>query len=1007
MLVSRLCCAALFGVLATLPALADGVLYPATHGPQGDYHAGIVEGKSFADVDLRATLRRLPGVSHYGLVFRYGDPDNLYRLVLRTGQQDLRVEKLVAGKSDYATTRHIPFASQTNRWYAVRLQAVGPAVKVWIDDVLLYEATGFSELTTGGVGVTVYDNAPPEFDDFAVRDPATDTVLFSDDFNAGNAAGWVAAGAADAKGTWAVREKVTIAIPSTDYEPPTGFHAGPSEGPNRTLTDFPSLVQFRDGRWFTVYIEENQHGTPAWAAMPASGRLFCAWSADAGRTWTPPQPFLDTPVDDRHCYVTQLSDGRLLGVFWIQLVAFGQDSLLNYSTSSSDGGLTWSDPVCWCSPDGPAQRDGKPDPLGETGVTVPPKVAPDGSLYLAVATLGKTGWEAGLIWSRDGGKTWGEYVTIAAPADKSFGYVEVAVQRLASGKWIAVSRTFRPIDPEKGGAYVNAPTYWTTSPDGIHWQPAKEMPLDFTKVNATCPYLLQTSAGVVVFAVNTGVALSYDEGETWVPQDLTLGYYPVIEEVAPNTLASLACAMGGNIVRLTRPTQGAEPQPATVAVPRFPEPLPLPQMAPLPIVAVENVRQLRAIRLRGAVPAGRSPLLRPDDWPLLAVFSADSGGREVVAGVLSDGKRSSWTAPFLIRQADAAVVGLGLAAATDGSSLLTLSTQSAGAAPQTRLLRSVDQGLSWTDLCTLPNVEAAGAPTPDSAPAAWLLPVCVRDAADQPCAAVLRSADDGATWTEVCRVAASFVEPTLAACRDGRWLLLARQVNGEEVRQWTSPDRGQTWTAGAPTGLSGRRPQVVELLDRYFVACVEDASGSLTGGVSWDDNRTWLRANLACGHLVRIAGRKYVAVGSGVDLAGSFNRLQQVPLDEPEMAAAKAVAKTFVAADSAAFTLEGEWTKEASDLGVRLVSVSKGVAKARFSGTGVCLRYAQPRDGRILQVTIDGEEFPPVDTRGPDAPPVSTPLAVGLKAGDHELTLRPLLPWMAGTTALLGVEVIP
>ena len=52
--------------------------------------------------------------------------------------------------------------------------------------------------------------------------------------------------------------------------------------------------------------------------------------------------------------------------------------------------------------------------------------------------------------------------------------------------------------------------------------------------------MLQTDSGVVVFAVNTGVAFSYDDGKTWEAQAINCGYYPNLLEIAPDTIATLA-----------------------------------------------------------------------------------------------------------------------------------------------------------------------------------------------------------------------------------------------------------------------------------------------------------------------------------------------------------------------------------------------------------------------------------------------------------------------------------
>jgi hypothetical protein len=55
-----------------------------------------------------------------------------------------------------------------------------------------------------------------------------------------------------------------------------------------------ATAQAPTGKW-AIAEDFTRLGTPPWAAMPANGRLWTSRSGDAGRTWTTPAIWLDTP----------------------------------------------------------------------------------------------------------------------------------------------------------------------------------------------------------------------------------------------------------------------------------------------------------------------------------------------------------------------------------------------------------------------------------------------------------------------------------------------------------------------------------------------------------------------------------------------------------------------------------------------------------------------------------------------------------------------------------------
>ena len=238
---------------------------------------------------------------------------------------------------------------------------------------------------------------------------------------------------------------------------------------------------------------------------------------------------------------------------------------------------------------------------GTPSVTAPARLAPDGSLYLTVAGAqpdGKLPIEAGLIWSHDGGRTWGDYVTAGRDPNGEGGFVEPSVIRCASGKWILVTRTEVPVTPGTTHPYKLGPEMVCTSTDGQTWSTPKELPLAFTENGSTAPCIDQLANGIVVFVCNTGTAFSYDEGDrgSRKPSPATTRSS---KRSRPAPSRRCACEMHGSVLRTVKPTPGATPQPATAPAPQFapPAPLPVPQAPALPVTQVRGLP--RAVRVRG------------------------------------------------------------------------------------------------------------------------------------------------------------------------------------------------------------------------------------------------------------------------------------------------------------------------------------------------------------------------------------------------------------------------
>jgi len=239
-----------------------------------------------------------------------------------------------------------------------------------------------------------------------------------------------------------------------------------------------------------------------------------------------------------------------------------------------------------------------------------------------------------------------------------------------------------------------------------------------------------------------------------------------------------------------------------------------------------------------------------------------------------------------------------------------------------------------------------------------------------------------------------FVEPSLAVGRDGRWVVLAREVDaegkGSDLVVMISGNRGKTWSKPRVSGLKGRRPEIVELLDGLFVAVAEGTGGRLHAAYAWDELSHFMVQPLACGYCVRVNGRKYFAVGSGPDVAGELNGLHQVPLSAAEIAAARRKAVVRLPASGPGFKFKNDWRQVDEKAGdAAFVSTDRrALMEVEFEGEVVFLVHDQsPNCRRMLTVEIDGRHYPMLSMKG-NRKAVSTCLAADLGPGRHKLRLR-------------------
>ena len=180
------------------------------------------------------------------------------------------------------------------------------------------------------------------------------------------------------------------------------------------------------------------------------GHLQIAISKDGGESWTPPRAIARMNLDTDHMALGQTRDGTLVLCF-IQPHAY-QNGMWDtsqvhdgpvYTVHSTDGGLTWTQPVTIDTSTAPAPEGCNPH--GKMAQL------PDGTLLMsAYFSYRAAGAQASyqrhgdascgtVVWrSRDGGRTWGDASLLAD------GFVEQSLFALPSGRLIGLVAQFMP-----------------------------------------------------------------------------------------------------------------------------------------------------------------------------------------------------------------------------------------------------------------------------------------------------------------------------------------------------------------------------------------------------------------------------------------------------------------------------------------------------------------------------------------------------------------------------------
>lgn len=273
---------------------------------------------------------------------------------------------------------------------------------------------------------------------------------------------------------------------------------------------FPDVCLTPSGELLCVFYAGYGHVSDPKEQLPKGARIALCRSTDEGRTWSPAETVVDTPIDDRDPSILPLPSGELLVVFMTYDAKRTAGTHQVYAVRSSDGGKNWSEPQPIDTPFTQLEA-----------VSTPPRCLPGRLLLTPYGN--NTGdprsyKHTAVLESRDEGRTWTTLAEIKSP---SFMLLEPDLVCL----------------PEERPLIVNRPTMtWTESTDGGKtWSDPQEL-----GISGDCPYLLLTSKNVLLCGIrhrptrSTCVIYSTDLGKTWsdqVPVGRVLGAYPSMVEL--------------------------------------------------------------------------------------------------------------------------------------------------------------------------------------------------------------------------------------------------------------------------------------------------------------------------------------------------------------------------------------------------------------------------------------------------------------------------------------------
>ena len=433
-------------------------------------------GKAWADLDVSVEFFIHPvgaGVRAPGLIYRAGDQESYYYVHFDLKNLQVVWVRAAPGKEWTEARRHKVAGLKAGAWQTARVVCQAAEHQVYLDGQLLF--TEKDAALPGGVIGLRTGQGQVSFRNLRVE------------------------------GT-----PYTLAAPFQVQVAP--FSVVCADAGAGAYEAFPDVCRTPSGELLCVFYAGYGHVSVPTERLPKGARIALCRSRDDGRTWSPAETVVDSPIDDRDSSITQLSNGDLLVSYMSYDPKRTPGTHQVFTVRSTDQGRTWGEP----------QRVPTPFTANEA-VSEPVRELPGGRLLLPVygclTEQPKPRYVSGLVESTDWGHTWR---TLATVRSATYELCEPSLVRCPDGRLLMLIR----------------PTMtWCESADGgTTWTEPQPLP-----VEGDAPYLLLTSKNVLLCGFrhrptqSTCVISSTDFGKTWSPRvtlDRVLGAYPSLVELA-------------------------------------------------------------------------------------------------------------------------------------------------------------------------------------------------------------------------------------------------------------------------------------------------------------------------------------------------------------------------------------------------------------------------------------------------------------------------------------------